>query len=579
MKKYLFIALAALGFAACAEKIDDNSPVQKGELEESYIAINLMSADVDTRASVNDNYGYEYGTEAERAIKNAYFFFFKDGSPFYVNTTDSPATAPGYEQNYLKLNINRTNEGTTENVSDISEAVLVLSAYKGYYPNQIVAVLNWTPSNKVYTLEDLHTEIYNGSLGNDTDGYVMTNSVYMDGSNKMVDATPIAESHIKKTPTEAIANPVDIYVERTAAKIVLTSDVVNNMYNTEITSALVTLDQITNTPVYVKLHGWELYNDYTSTNLLKNIDVTWSIDALGLTWNDSPYFRSYWADSQAAAHNDSFAWSYTKDAGATTYNGYPTQYGFKVASLDNNDNIVDDRSTYTYCGENTNSLESGLSTKVILKGQLMQEDGDGGYTKLELARWYGNEYAGVEGLKRAVANSLNYTLFYHDGSKYVSIAPEHLECVADVGAAKEYEVGFQLSTTGEEKTWYLFSSESGYQPTDDIGDHTKNIDAANQYLANNVKPALLYESGNTYYIVDIEHLGATGKPAKYGVVRNHVYQIEIESIKGYGSPYFPGFGNIENPEYPEIDETSSYVSARINVLSWKVVKQGVNVGQ
>ena len=48
MKKYLFIALAALGLAACAEKLDDNSPVHNGELEESYIAINLLSADVDT---------------------------------------------------------------------------------------------------------------------------------------------------------------------------------------------------------------------------------------------------------------------------------------------------------------------------------------------------------------------------------------------------------------------------------------------------------------------------------------------------------------------------------------------------
>lgn len=73
MKKYLLIALAALGFAACAEKMDDNSPVQKGELEESYIAINLMSADVDTRA--NDG-GLEYGTENERKINEAHFFFF-----------------------------------------------------------------------------------------------------------------------------------------------------------------------------------------------------------------------------------------------------------------------------------------------------------------------------------------------------------------------------------------------------------------------------------------------------------------------------------------------------------------------
>ena len=83
--------------------------------------------------------------------------------------------------------------------------------------------------------------------------------------------------------------------------------------------------------------------------------------------------------------------------------------------------------------------------------------------------------------------------------------------------------------------------------------------------------------GNTYYIVDIEHLGTAG--AKFGVVRNHVYQIDIKSIKGYGSPIYNGLSFIvDKPEYP-IEDEASYVAARINVLSWKVVKQGVEIVQ
>ena len=42
MIKYLFLAVAALGFAACAEK-DVNGPVQNGELEQSYVAITLAA--------------------------------------------------------------------------------------------------------------------------------------------------------------------------------------------------------------------------------------------------------------------------------------------------------------------------------------------------------------------------------------------------------------------------------------------------------------------------------------------------------------------------------------------------------
>ena len=107
MKKNLLIALAALGIAACTEKIDDNSPIQKGELEESYIAINLMSADVETRAVSDDignadEYGYEKGTENERKITSAHFFFFKEGTPFNVNTTNAPATAPGGNSNHIE---------------------------------------------------------------------------------------------------------------------------------------------------------------------------------------------------------------------------------------------------------------------------------------------------------------------------------------------------------------------------------------------------------------------------------------------------------------------------------------------
>ena len=180
MKKYLFIALAALGFAACTEKGEDNAPIQNAELEESYIAINLMAADSDTRATEG---GFDYGTDNERKIHNAHFFFFKDGEPFAVNATDAPATAPGGSQNHLQLSIENVDSSTADpavNISDISEAVLVLSTYKGEYPNQIVAVLNWVPTQgKTYTLIELREELYENSLGNDTNGYVMSNSVYM----------------------------------------------------------------------------------------------------------------------------------------------------------------------------------------------------------------------------------------------------------------------------------------------------------------------------------------------------------------------------------------------------------------
>ncbi len=563
MKKYLFIALAALGLAACAEKIDDtNSPVQNGELEESYIAINLMSANLETRAAT-DSYGYEDGTDAERSIKTAYFFFFdENGDPF--NVTGAPATAPGGTLNHLSLTIGESTGKVDPNVSDIKNAVLILNTYKGVYPSQIVAVLNWTPEAKTYTLTDLHDLL--ATLGNDTDGFVMSNSVYMDGTGKMVDAVPVTTANIKTSEAEALASPIDIYVERIAAKVVLTANGkvsgTENIFDTQKNSTpIVVLGSPSEIDVYVKLHGWELYNDYNNSTMLKNINTSWDVAALGLTWNDIPYYRCYWAESQNVDPADSFTWEY--NAADQASKGFTTAYGFPVGA-------------YTYCGENTNPVD-GYSTKVVLKGQLMQKNGEN-YEPLELSRWYGTEYAGNEALRIAVANSLKYTLYYKDGENYYSIRPEDIQCVAgaSVGAAT-YKVGFQLSNTGAAKTWYQYNSVSGYVVFGDTSLTGDNAAKANTYLAG-VEPAILYGNGMTYYTIDIEHLGTAA--AKYGVVRNHVYQIDVESITGYGSPIYSNLDFIvDQPEIPSDEDEASYVAARINVLSWKIVKQGVNIVQ
>ena len=79
-----------------AEKIDDNSSIHNGELEESYIAINLMSADVDTRAA-SDSYGYDEGTVAEREIKSAYFFFFNEDGKTIISFTEFGALVKATE--------------------------------------------------------------------------------------------------------------------------------------------------------------------------------------------------------------------------------------------------------------------------------------------------------------------------------------------------------------------------------------------------------------------------------------------------------------------------------------------------
>jgi ATP-dependent protease ClpP protease subunit len=120
-----------------------------------------------------------------------------------------------------------------------------------------------------------------------------------------------------------------------------------------------------------------------------------------------------------------------------------------------------------------------------------------------------------------------------------------------------------------------------------IADLTKPdevVAAANAYLSGNVKPATLYKSGQTYYYFDVQHLGnltdSETQIGEYGIVRNHIYAININSIGGYGSPIYIGTSNIVTPpEYPDdpTGEETSFVSAEVRILSWRIVSQGVDI--
>ena len=515
MKKYLFIALAALGFAACAENGEQNAPVQKGELEQSYVAITLAADDI-TRA---DGGVYEEGLAEERKVESAYVFFFKDGAAFPVSFDGTTSTNAG-PNNYLQVDLTG-NTSAMPNVSDVKDAVLVLQNYKGEYPNQIVAVLNWTPTNASYTLENLQDEI--SVLGDATNGFVMSNAVYVnnDTQKQTVDAVDLTIANIAKNEADALAHPVTIHVERVAAKVVFTADN-GGRFAIE--------KEIEGKPVYAQIKGFELYNDYQKSYLIKRINPEWT--GLGFNWNDADFFRSYWATSlDTAFPENTFAWT--------------------------TDNTAIDG--YVYCGENTRTwaADADVRTKVVVKAQLVDVNG----TPFEVVNWYGKDYIGEDDLKTVVANTLKNTYFSSaDGSTFVGLTPDDIKCVDRAETdEKAYEVYFQLSDTGAAKMWYKYEG----------GNYNYIYGTTMNTALAAVQPALVYKNGMTYYWLDIKHHGAAGSTAEYGIVRNHVYKVNINDITGYGTPVYDGTTDFINLEKPENIET--YVSAQINILSWRVV--------
>ena len=101
---------------------------------------------------------------------------------------------------------------------------------------------------------------------------------------------------------------------------------------------------------------------------------------------------------------------------------------------------------------------------------------------------------------------------------------------------------------------------------------TVTVADANNALG--IETAQVRTDGQTYYYMPISHLGTDGTIAKYGIVRNHLYDINVTGMNGFGSPVNDATETII-PTVP--DENKSYVAAKINVLQWRVVQQDVNL--
>ena len=88
-------------------------------------------------------------------------------------------------------------------------------------------------------------------------------------------------------------------------------------------------------------------------------------------------------------------------------------------------------------------------------------------------------------------------------------------------------------------------------------------------------PVQVRKEGMTYYYTPIRHLAQNKtEMGYYGVVRNHSYRITINTISGFGTPvYNPD--EIIDPVIPK--DTETFLAARINVLSWRVVPSSVDL--
>ncbi len=194
----------------------------------SYLSVNIQNVgEAMSRAEYDENGGtYEDGTAEESKISNVRFYFFNaDGSPYLLNNTENKTI------NWLtpKEDINSTDKDHNQTVEQIAKTVLVINGKTKTAPHSVVAVINsgthTTLGTGALSLTELRSKQDNQfykttatatATASTTTDFVMANSIYMkDGIEEY--AVPVS-GHVATDADAAKNNPIDIYVERVAAK-------------------------------------------------------------------------------------------------------------------------------------------------------------------------------------------------------------------------------------------------------------------------------------------------------------------------------------------------------------------------
>ena len=586
MKFFKFYSLAlagALMLGACSSSDDLKDGGATANEGKSYIAVNIKSvgtAGAGTRADGDYPQGggtYEDGTENEGAISAVRFFFFNsDGSPYIMKNT---------EVNYKELeNTSVTGPDHLYTIEGKTVAMLVIEGETKTAPAYMIAVVN--PG----TLTNLKPQAYRESQLRDafkdktfvkitTDGstdkysnFVMSNSVYSENDARVCASS--VSGHVEENKEEAAKNPVDIYVERVVAKATTNVNTTNGLWKQisdgadagkyKIKVGEIFIDAENKKDVYAVVQGWGLADENGQALLEKQIDVNQTnltSAILGIDpWTSPDYHRCFWEASVGI----------TPESGTNpnvNHKFYEFTTPFGTTPLYTCPN------TPTYEEYNTQKINEkpydNTLTKVLVAAKLVYYDDDNKSHPADICKYRGMQILGAKKVLPQVAKDYSdyWTVDKNDPHKHILLAPEDLEYtrtdLAGADPLKSYEVRPVLKAGV--KVYKKIS--------DDTFETTDSNDELNKKLAES--PVQVRNEGMTYYYTPIRHLAeTTNKWGYYGVVRNHSYRITINTISGFGTPvYNPA--EIIVPVIPK--DTETFLAARINVLSWRVVPSSVDL--
>ena len=594
MKKFtMFSSVLAsalmLVVASCSSSDDITGGNGNAEGSTSYLVINLNSVGNAPASRAYEQGGglYDDGETLENQIKTVRFYFYNaDGTAYKLQNTGTNGGA----QNWIDQKVTTETGDPSVTVSGKTQAVLVLSGESNVSPASMLAVVNPDVGSSqlngtmVSRWSKMRTEL-TGKTFHDESGFVMTNSTYEDGGKDL--CTTLLSGRTYSTKDKALDNPVDVYVERINAKVkafidpdnanfvkVTTDETLdgvnfNGKYKTKENVGDLTVTKpdgsTENISVFAYIEAWGVADENDQSTYYKQIDVqNWTNATLGFDGTDTPwssrdYHRCFWSKGVAFGGTDP-----VHNPANHPFSEYKASLGDALYTLPN--------TPTNYLGGTTgkaydNPMNSEL-TKFLVTARLAYTDASGNILPAEICTYKGQKFLGQNTVKKVIADDLKTTYFKKTtsdtGTTYEGIEPNDIEfSTTTEGSSKlqDYQVVAKLKSSITE----LYHLSGGAYVPADMADVKNELQAV---------PVEIHNGGRTYYYTPIKHLGKKGSIAEYGIVRNHSYQVELNSIKGFGTPVYDPTKVIV-PVVPSDDLT--YLAARINVLSWRVVPSTVDL--
>ena len=550
----------------------------------SYIAINLNSVgNAPTSRAYKQGEGtYDDGETDENKITKVRFYFYNaDGTSYTLQSAGENGEKPS--KNYIDYNVgldkdNKGNQGTT--VSGATSAVLVLNGESNVAPAAMLTVVNpdvntamlgEAPANRWSTMR---TEMKGQKFNDATNGFMMSNSTYEDGGKDLCTTQLTGKTFC--SAADAKNSPVDVFVERVNAKVKttvgdanfvkVTTDVeldgVNfkGKYKTkDPVGKLATIqpDGTTKeTDVYAYIDAWGLGDEDSWAMLYKQIDVqNWTDATLGFSatnpWSVAAYHRCFWGKSVA------FGGTSTNSPVNHPYKEIKAELGTALYTLPNTPTSYNE-------GVFTDPMKSYL-TKIMVAARLAYDDA-GTVRPAEICTYKGQKFLGKDNVKTVIARELRTYYKKITSDTYKEIEASDIDFSSKVTSTSGLKLqNYQVVADLRSGLTELYQKKGGsYVPV-----AVATVKAEMQQA-----PVDISNGGKTYYYTPIKHLGIKDSKAEFGVVRNHSYQVEISSIKGFGTPVYNPDTEII-PVLPSDDLT--YLAAKISVLSWRVVSSKVDL--